>query len=427
MKEELDIYNLLYKSKMGAFCVYSAIYKGCPCYCIENAKTSEKVIFDGGKRIFQSVIKKMERQRLVRDCKKSGSGFMFKFNGNAGADGISLRSFLWGRYNRLPLPSLKRIKIELYDKSAYVDRIIDMRQCNLHDAGGIVTDGISIEVDYFTGKEFIVLQDGERIEFLDYSPEIYRILTTRNLSNFQKSLGNGRLAVTVHFANKADGYAIKNLSRFVAVYNQNFEKFKKQSGSIKRFIHNYPRLDPGKKIEVGHINSCNWNNCAENLMLMSKEQNILMSDIARRLSGRYRIFPIIYRNEGTVNILVEWAVGDASKYIVCKTVDDYIDMLLFSTKQTGMTQNLKLLSGNWDGEKMCTQDVSTPKDCESPRGDMPILDYRETVLDMLNWNAHKNAVVGLYEENPEYFWIWKKAEKGIGSEDLLRQALMIFT
>lgn len=427
MKEDLDIYDPLYKSKMGAFCVYSAIYKERPCYCIENTRTSEKVIFDGGKRIFQSFIKKMERQCLVRDCKESGSGFMFKFNGNAGADGISLRSFLWGRYNHLPKSSLKRIKVELYDKSTYQDKIMDFRRCNLYDAGRVVTDGISIESDCVTGKKLIVLRDKDRVEFMDYSPEMFRILTTRSLSRFQKSKDNGRLGIIIHFANKKSGYTIKNLSRFVTVHNQRFGKFRRQSGSVKRFIHNYPGLDPDRRIEAGHVNSASWNHCAENVMFMTAEQNRKMSDIARRMSGRYRVFPVVYRDENVEKILVEWTVGDTSKYIVCESVDDYIDMLLFSTKRTEMTQNLKLLFENWNGEKMCTQDISTPKDCESPRGDMPILNYRETVLDMLNWNAHKNAVVGLYEKRPEYFWIWKKAKKGIGFLDLMRQALMIFT
>lgn len=427
MGNELEIGKKLYSSKNGAFCIYEAMYKNEPCYCIEHTKTLERVLFDGGDRMYRSLVAKLNRQRLVRDGKGSGSGFMFKFNGNGANAGISLRSFLWCRYNKLPLSELKWTKIELRDKSAYADRIMDMRQYNLYDAGGVVTDGVSIETDCATGKQFVVAQDEDRTEFMDYSPEIYQILTTRNYSTFQKSMGNGRLAVSVHFANRKDGYTIKNLSRFVAIYNQHFRRFKNQRGNVLRFLHNFQRLDPGKNIEAGHINSCNWNNCAENLMFMPAKKNSQMWDIARRISGEYKIFPVVYRGWNTPLILVEWTVRDTSKHIVCESVDDYIDLLLFATKRVPMSQHIRLQFGKWDGEKIATQNIPTPKDSEIQYGKMPILDYRETVLDMLNWSAHKDALVKLYEEHPDYFWTWKCMKKGVNTGDCIAQSLLIFT
>lgn len=427
MGNELEIGKKLYSSKNGAFCIYEAMYKNEPCYCIEHTKTLERVLFDGGDGMYRSLVAKLNRQRLVRDGKGSGSGFMFKFNGNGANAGISLRSFLWCRYNKLPLSELKWTKIELRDKSAYADRIMDMRQYNLYDAGGVVTDGVSIETDCATGKQFVVAQDEDRTEFMDYSPEIYQILTTRNYSTFQKSMGNGRLAVSVHFANRKDGYTIKNLSRFVAIYNQHFRRFKNQRGNVLRFLHNFQRLDPGKNIEAGHINSCNWNNCAENLMFMPAKKNSQMWDIARRISGEYKIFPVVYRGWNTPLILVEWTVRDTSKHIVCESVDDYIDLLLFATKRVPMSQHIRLQFGKWDGEKIATQNIPTPKDSEIQYGKMPILDYRETVLDMLNWSAHKDALVKLYEEHPDYFWTWKCMKKGVNTGDCIAQSLLIFT
>lgn len=427
MGNELEIGKKLYSSKNGAFCIYEATYKNEPCYCIEHTKTLERVLFDGGDRMYRSLVAKLNRQRLVRDGKGSGSGFMFKFNGNGANAGISLRSFLWCRYNKSSLSELKWTKIELRDKSAYADRIMDMRQYNLYDAGGVVTDGVSIETDCVTGKQFVVAQDEDRTEFMDYSPEMYQILTTRNYSTFQKSMGNGRLAVSVHFANRKDGYTIKNLSRFVAIYNQHFRRFKNQRGNVLRFLHNFQRLDPGKNIEAGHINSCNWNNCAENLMFMPAKKNSQMWDIARRISGEYKIFPVVYRGGNTPQILVEWTVRDTSKHIVCESVDDYIDLLLFATKRVPMSQHIRLQFGKWDGEKIATQNIPTPKDSEIQYGKMPILDYRETVLDMLNWSAHKDALVKLYEEHPDYFWTWKCMKKGVKTEDCIVQSLLIFT
>lgn len=427
MEYELETGKILYSSKNGAFCIYEATCKNEPCYCIEHTKTLEKVLFDGGNRIYRSLVAKLNRQRLVRDGKGFGSGFMFKFNGNGVNTGISLRSFLWGRYNKLPLSELKWAKIELWDKSAYTDRIMDMRQYNLYDAGGVVTDGVSIEIDCVTGKQFVVVQDEDRIEFMDYSPEMYQILTTRSYSTFQKGMGNGRLAVSVHFANRKDGYTIKNLSRFVAIYNQDFRRFKNQRGNVLRFLHNFQRLDPGKNIEAGHINSCNWNNCTENLMFMSAKKNSQMGDIARRISGEYKIFPVVYRGGNTPQILVEWTVKDTSKHIVCESVDDYINLLLFATKRVPMSQHIRLQFGKWDGEKIATQNIPTPKDSEIQYGKMPILDYRETVLDMLNWSAHKDALVKLYEEHPDHFWTWKCMEKGVNTGDCIAQSLLIFT
>lgn len=427
MENELEIGKVLYSSKNGAFCIYEAIYKNGPCYCIENTKTLEKVLFDGGNRMYRSLVAKLNRQRLVRDGKGSGSGFMFKFNGNGVDTGISLRSFLWARYNKLLLSELKRAKIELQDKNAYANRIMDMRQYNLYDAGSVVTDGVSIKTDCVTGKQFIVVQNKDRIEFMDYSPEMYQILTTRNYSSFRKSMGNGRLSISVHFASRKNGYTIKNLSRFVAVYNQHFRRFKNQRGSVSRFLHNFPKLNPCKEIEAGHINSCSWNNCTENLMFMSAKKNSQMGDIARRISGEYKIFPVVYRGGNTPQILVEWTVKDTSKHIVCESVDDYINLLLFATKRVPMSQQIRLQFGKWDGEKIAAQNIPTPKDSEIRYGEMPILDYKETVLDMLNWNAHKDALVKLYKEHPDYFWTWKCMKKGVNTGDCIAQSLLIFT
>ena len=92
-----------------------------------------------------------------------------------------------------------------------------------------------------------------------------------------------------------------------------------------------------------------------------------------------------------------------------------------------MSQHIRLQFGKWDGEKIAAQNIPTPKDSEIQYGKMPILDYRETVLDMLNWNAHKDALVKLYKEHPDHFWTWKCMKKGVNTGDCIAQSLLIFT
>lgn len=439
MNDDLIIQDALFQCSNGKYFLCKALYKSEPCFCIQKRENgiTYSALFDYNERICRSVISKMKRERFRKDTKKSGSGFMFRFDNTSGKGGISLRLFLWGKYNSIPPQKVKKAKIELNDRSAYTDNIMDMRSHNLYNAGGTVTDGIAVVKDPATDRQYIIVQDGDRIEFLDYSPEMYLMLTTRNICAKCKcntSRDNGRLFTSVHYSCKKDGWKICNLSRFVLYYVEFFDKFKRyRTGSITRFIHNIPSFVPDKNIECGHINAHSWNNCKENIMFMEKEKNDKMSTYARIIQGRYKMFPIAYRENGQVKILIEWSVGEHTKFIVCKNEDDYMNLQESALGKIPLTANLEMRFAivNEDGEQEVVGTIPTPISQAAPAKEKAeVLDRKDTIRAMLNWSSRKDSLIALYREHPNFFYPWKNTnpshDNPITIEDLIKQAVLLF-
>lgn len=343
--------------------------------------------------------------------------------------------FLWGKYNGIPPQKAKQLKIELKDRSTYTDHIMDMRSGNLYDAGGTVTDGIEVVEDPSTGHKYIVVQDVDRVEFLDYTPEIYQMLTTRNIcTKCRKGKDNGRLITTVHYSCCKSGWKMFNLSRFVLLYIEFFNKFKNyKTGNITRFVHNIPFLVTDKNIDCGHINAYSWNNCRENIMLMDRQQNFKMSYYARIIQGDYKMFPIAYRGDGQTKILIEWNVSGISKFFICESVDDYVNMQEFAIGKDPITKNLALQYGiiDADGNNTLIGTIPAPKEQAANRTEKATaLDRKDTIRAMLNWGSCKDSLIALYHEHPDYFWHWKNThspDNPITIKDLIMQAMLIFT
>lgn len=438
MDNEIQIQEEIYSSDNGSFRVSKAIFKNEPCYTVQNFHKGEirTVVFDNDERIMRSVVCRMNRTNMSRDNKGTGSKFMFKFNRGKHEPGISLRNFLWGKYNGISPKKAKKIKVELTDKSTYTDNIMDMRRENMYDAGGTNTDGIAVVKDPTTDRQYIIVQDGDRIEFLDYSPEMYLMLTTRNICTKCKcntSRDNGRLFTSVHYSCKKDGWKMFNLSRFVLYYVEFFDKFRRYpKGNITRFIHNIPFFVPDKNIECGHINAYSWNNCKENIMLMEKEKNDKMSTYARIIQGRYKMFPIAYRENGQVKILIEWNVGEKAKFFVCENVDDYVNLQESALEKNPLTANLEMRFAivNEDSKQEVAGTIPTPKSQAAPtKGKAEVLDRKDTIRAMLNWSSHKDSLITLYREHSNYFRIWKNTspshDNPITTEDLIKQVLLL--
>lgn len=434
MNNEIQIQEEIYCSDAGAFHVNNAVFNNEPCYCVQNFHNGEirTVLFNYDESIMRSVVSRMKRTGMSFDRKCTGSGFVFKFNQGKHEPGISLRSFLWSKYKHIPAKQAKKLRILLHDMSSVSSGIIDMRECNLYDSDEITSAEITTLLDSVTGRKFIVVQCEGITEFIDYSPELYQMLTTKGLCyNYQKCIATNRIKVSVHFAKKKNGSVGQNISRFVAIYNKCFGQFKNQKGAIKRFIRKYPVLNERfKEMDGSHVNAYKFNHCRENIMLMPSTVNRSMDNLAARIAGNYRMNPFRYSDGESDKILIEWNIGEESRYIVCNSTEDYADIQNFILGVSKYTKNLEMRNATVleDHETVISDHNPTPREQSLSRKGVAAgnVEYADVQRMMFQWSADCERVTKLYREHPEIFWEWKNTAEKFSTEDLLRQAIIIF-
>lgn len=166
---------------------------------------------------------------------------------------------------------------------------------------------------------------------------------------------------------------------------------------------------------------------------MEKEKNDKMSTYARIIQGRYKMFPIAYRENGQVKILIEWSVGEHTKFIVCKNEDDYMNLQESALGKIPLTANLEMRFAivNEDGEQEVVGTIPTPISQAAPAKEKAeVLDRKDTIRAMLNWSSRKDSLIALYREHPNFFYPWKNTnpshDNPITIEDLIKQAVLLF-
>lgn len=433
MNNDIEILEEIFQYDTGSFIVSKATFRNEPCYAVQNFHKGEirTVVFDN-ESVMQSVVSRMKRTKMCRDNKSTGSKFMFKFNRGKREPSISLRPFLWSKYKHIPIKQAKELKICLHDMSSTPFGIIDLRERNLYDSSDVSNAEITTLSDGITGRKFIVVQCEGATEFIDYSPELFQLLRTKDFcTNYQKNRRTNRINLAIHYAKRKDGILGQNLSRFVAVYNDCFGRFKNQKGALKRFIRQYPALNKRfERMHGSHVNACKFNHSRENLMFMPDSVNMDMGNYAARIAGKYRMNPFRFCYGESDKILIEWNIGEDSRYIVCNSVEDYADLQGFILGASKYTQNLvmRLATIMDDHETVVSDSVHTPKEEALPRNGVAAgsVEYKDILRMMYQWSADCERVTKLYREQPGLFWNWKNTEKDIATEDLLWQTVFVF-
>lgn len=431
MSNNLEIQEEIYYSPSGAFRVNKALFKNEPCFSVQNnhGGVMLTVLFDYDMRIMRAVVSKMKRVGMSADIKESGSGFMFKFQKKEKEQSISLRTFLWGKYHNIPPKKTIGLNIQLLDKETFSSNIMDMRSRNLYDAGGTATDGISIIHHIVTNEPFIMVQYEDRTEFLEYSPEMYQMLTTRKICsqckrNKQKK-DNGRLFLNIRCKCGKDGQIIRNLSRFALIFDEHYKRFENyRNGNITRFLHSIPEIDPGKEIECGHLNARSWIDCNENMLFMKNELNGAMSTYAGLIDGKYSMLPIAWKADSESKILIEWNAGEALVYFVCESVEDYVDFQKVILGKKPMIRDLSLVAADSDGNR--TQFKTPMQSARSPVEKQEKMSVHELTTELWRWCDGRDRVLGLYKNSPGVFWTWQNTDKNMAADVLLRQILRLF-
>lgn len=357
--------NIIYHQKVftsehGTNEIYEANFHGEPCYAIVHMPTGHTELIDHNESIVKAVVNRINRSASMV-CNKNANRSFLKFKSSKTERSITLRNYVYARYRGLRLGQVRGKNICTYDDSAVKDNILDLRSCNLFDAGEIRSHtrarDITIESRPESEEKYIAItfpnRENRKIEYTDYSPQLYEMLARPAYCEIGYSSSSDRATITVHYANRRDGYISDTLARFILIYKLEFDKYKNMSGGVKRFIHDYKKLSREKyKGKVAaHINACKWNNCFNNLLFMDVAEgnnpNREMSDYIKYFSSPYGANAI---TNDMGEILIEFTgIGvlhngePSTSYYKCAIPEDYADWqkVFLGKELTGKLQQIR--------------------------------------------------------------------------------------
>ena len=347
---DLKLTGRVFESKSKTITIHKAIYNNEPCCAVVYEPTQHIEIFDYSLPIVNAVIAKIKRAgALVCEHKQSGRCFLkfHKVNNRRAERGITLRCFLYAKYHSIGLSHVRGCKLALVDDSAIQDGVLDLRSCNIYEAGASRPDKASCKMEIVnnprnSSEKYITIAHTRRssgnTEYVDYEPELYEMLSSSRYCSITANNYGDRLTVVVHYGKGKGCYIRDNLSKFVFLYYECFDKYRNRSGSIKRFLRDYPKLSKKHKDEdVAHVNACKWNSTKYNLMLMSDKTNAAMTDNIKLFGGSHAAHTTANEQK---EILIEYA----GRYFKCKTPEDYLDWqrVFLGKALTGKLQQLSV-------------------------------------------------------------------------------------
>ncbi len=396
------------QEKKNRFSLYEASYEGSDCYCLSNDSTGHKVLFDRDEEIKSSVIRRIKQYGITEDSRSSGARFNFKFSGGRKRKGVSLRVFLFARYCNKEIRNISNHKIETRDKSSYADGIIDMRSNNLYNAG---TEPKNYEIVSRPGnpdEKYIIVAEEGNIEIYDYTEQLFYLLDHSSYCSAKKTLGDKkRISVVVHYDIGKTKYKIINLSRFVLLYYQNFQRYAGTRGASKRFIKAFPKLnDQARNEHCAHVNADLRNGTSNNIMFMPSNCNVSMRDLIHRFIGFYGANAIVIQENGKETILVEMMFGKQKKYYRCETPEDYCDLQKMAYYQSSKSN----LGGCYRARTpfetfLIGKPSQTYKEHKDDTKEQ--LSRDETLDQFWKWCDKRDELISLYYEKPEVFETWK--------------------
>lgn len=405
--------------------LYNADYDDVPCYCISHQLTGYKAIFSHDDSVLDAVIQRLSRSAIAYDRKNTGAGSVFKFRRTEADRSISLRLYLYAQYHNLSLDNVTGHKIEMRNFESLPDNISDFRKENLYDAGGQRPENINVlERPDHPDEKYIVISCEGRIEIQDYSDDLFELLQTKSLCDVSKT-GSSRLSARVHYAHRKDGYKIFNLSRLVLLYYLYYPEYRETSDSLKHFVQSLVRLTDTIE-HCGHVNACNWNNCTANLLPMSSQANMAMSNHIRHICGQYRMFAIGIQEHEDNYILVAFTNRGAVKYFKC-TVDEYADLQRKVLGKDDITKGVIMNYIFTCEDKVLPAGIDTPEQAyakyKNQSREIDTSNGAELLSSFWEWCDDRDRLLNLYVEQPDMFkrWPLSYASGFEGQMNLVRQ------
>lgn len=409
--------KLEYKSPNETNIIYEATYRNRPCFCVQHISGHMEII-DHNKAILNAIISKIKRCKALVCEKKKRQPFL-KFHGTSREYSISLRLYVFAKYEGIKLREARGRRIALRDDTLSAYNITDLRKCNLYAAGDFrpIKGNSMVEIicnpENAEEKCIVVkvrVQDGYATEVYPFSGELYEILSSSKWGILQYCKDNGRLVIGVHFQKAKDGYKIVNLSRFVLLYYTHFYKYRKRKGAVKQFIQDFSKLSENEQRQAAHINAIKWNGGCGNLVWMREDVNKAMSDLITRFSGDYEIFAVAVEDGG---ILVDFLSHGQKHYYKCSSPREYLDLQSVLMGKCDLTKNLRVNHCTASG----VTPIPTPKETyqaekikHGGNGDM-MAAYWE-------WSNRRDSLVDCYKSNPGCFKEWERWAKGVAIKDV---------
>lgn len=407
--------EILWQSKTGVYILRKASINTETsqeeCYCITNLLNDKHAIFNLDENILASVVWKLNRTGIRIDF-KSGNRFMMKFPTSGREKGVSLRLFLISKYEGIPLADVRyNGKIYLVNDGLLEHGILDLRSCNLIWSNNNI-NGIEVYTREKTDEKFIVITMDGRSEILDYSQELYDLITTRSLVRVGRGTTmNNRLYVAVHYKKGKGGYKVTSLSKFADIFYKYYRRVRRCRGAKKRFAKNFPVYVEeynklcGEQTDCGHIHAkYKNNNTFWNLLPMSKTDNMGMSDYIARFCGIYDSFAIKIYEEGKPVILV-WFRNGLMRGVCLKldSVDKYRRFQTDIQNPHGVFHHMVLLVSNSQSfQKQILVGLPTPYEEYRKYG----AERTTTIGEHLDWCERRDELLTAYREQPEAFKTW---------------------
>ena len=276
--------------------IWEAEYEEEKCYAIEHIKTGHIELIDKNQSICTSITEFITSGgTLILQYVKGRRMFHLKHKNSK----KSLRMYVYTMYKGIEPRNMSRKKINLCDGTLIEHDILDLRSGNLYLAGDFlpVKNGIEIMPLARGGGDpeylMIRMQRFDAVEFVDYSQELYEMLASSELCCLAYSKNSQRMLVNV---NSSEPKTV-NLSRFVMIYELEFNKYKDSDDPIRQFIFDFLRLNSKISDEADHVNAHKFISCIGNLLLVKGELNDSKSDYIRNFcSGEWKLIQLLRQN-----------------------------------------------------------------------------------------------------------------------------------
>ena len=367
--------------------------------------------------IIKAVIQKMNKAPLV--CTKSHGKDFLKFgNTKNKSRSLSLRRFVFAKYNGYSLAQVRRFRIRLHDESLFLqDNILDIRRENLFNEGDTNTAGIEIiERPDHPNEKYLAIQKEAQLSIQEYNPELYEFLTNRSICNIQPSRIK-RLIVKIHVAKRRGGYVWMNLAKLTLIY-RTFRTEYKSLDTFKRRI----RILSKKRcsgLHAAHVNSLKWNDCKNNLMFMNSTVNLKLRDDIRNISGRYECTPICYEESGKIIILAKWIVEGKERYLKFNDASAFLDFQQFVFGDMNTFRVMEFP----DNE---TRILPLPKEqkINGREGSERFSDREQLLSEFWEWCLERDSIIKQYVDQPHTFYSWSESKT---KDSFFKKILTIMT
>lgn len=412
---KIEYNEKVFDSRSGKNAIYDAVYCGAPCFAVVHVPTGHTEIVDHNESIVKAIISRIKRSTAMT-CDKKTKGYILKFYPTKTERRITLRYYVYAKYNELRLNQVRSKNICLYDDSSVKDNILDLRSSNLYGAGDIRAHTKARDIKIVdrpnSGEKYIAITFQNRAngktEYTEYSPQLYEMLARPAYCNIEYNSRGDRATVVVHYANNKDGYVRDNLAKFILIYNLHFGRYKNMSGGVRRFIRDYYGLSREKYSgrEAAHINACKWNNCFNNLMFMDcteeNNPNKEMRDYIKWVSAPYGAYAAA-NNKG--EILIEFTgIGlsrggkPTTRYYKCSSPEDYAD---WQKVLLGKTLTKKLQVATYATTNGIQQELTPSGMIKVGRINKETAKWNEP--DLWVWLEHKDKLLSM-DDNAFYRW-----------------------